>query len=136
MVSVDIANNPKPILDAVKLLQNQGEKQEALLLVRKALKRYPKDIETAILAGLLHQDMNHPKLAEKYFRQALSIDPKNPDSLKSLGLFIFENHLTDPVPSDHQEGLDYLIKYLQVIKGTDYTDYEVLKIVSGNTIEP
>jgi tetratricopeptide (TPR) repeat protein len=119
MVIQDSIPAEKTLLDAAITLQRIGEKKDALRLVKKLLKRNSQEIEAAILAGLIYQDLQESKDAEKYFRLALTINPQYPNALKSWGLFLLTQQRKT-------EALDILSQYLKLDKWDDIVIIEYL----------
>jgi tetratricopeptide (TPR) repeat protein len=115
----------RPRLDAAITLHNIGDHKEALQLVKKALKYSPKEIEAIIMAGLICQNLQDVEAAEKYFRRALIIDPKNPNALKSWGLFLLAQQRKI-------EALGILTQYLDLNK---WDDQEILDTAVDLAIE-
>ncbi|MBU4374763.1 MAG: tetratricopeptide repeat protein [Euryarchaeota archaeon] len=111
--------NEKPFLAAAKLLREAGEYQDAMALAKKALKKYPKNADFAVMVGLLSLDLQEPDHAEKFFKRALSTDPANTDALKSLGLLLDSQ-------GREAEGFDILLQYLENVK---WDDYDLIRIL-------
>ncbi len=60
------------------------------------------------LAGI-YSEANIPDKAEEYFRQALSLEPENPDRMNNLGYFLINKD------RNINEGMDYVYKALGLI---------------------
>lgn len=118
----------RPFLAAAKLLREAGEYKDAMVLAKKALIKFPKDPDLAVLAGLLSLDLQDPERAERFFRKALSTDPENAAALKSLGLLLVSS-------GQKAEGFDILLRYLQNVKWNDAAVLEKLVVMAGEINE-
>jgi len=77
-------------------LARQQNYQEALTLMEAVIKQSPQDSAAVNYAGALAQQLQKNEQAKKYFKKALSLDPKNDQARWSLGrlAFIEEKYIT------------------------------------------
>ncbi len=87
-----------PMLDAARInvrlgleYLKQGQMAIARDKVEKALQQYPRDVGVQLGAGILYEQMRDPRGAEKHYRQAIRLDPKNPEAQNALGAFLCRN---------------------------------------------
>jgi type IV pilus assembly protein PilF len=66
----------------------QGQLAVAQEKIDKALQQNPRDVGVQLGAGLLYEQLREPKVAAKHFREAVRLDPKNPDAHNALGAFL------------------------------------------------
>lgn len=69
----------------------QGELAVAREKIEKALAQNPRDPSVQFGAGLLYEELREPDKAERHFRQALRLEPDNPDAQNALGAFLCRN---------------------------------------------
>ncbi len=69
----------------------QGQLGVAQEKIDKALQQNPRDAGVQLGAGLLYEQLREPKAAARHFREAVRLEPKNPDALNALGAFLCRN---------------------------------------------
>jgi len=69
----------------------QGQLATAREKIEKALVQNPKDPSVQFGAGLLYEQLREPDRAERHYRQALRLEPDNPDAQNALGAFLCRN---------------------------------------------
>ncbi len=93
--SAQRADDIDPKLDAARInvrlgieYLKQGQLAIAREKVDKALQQYPRDVGVQLGAGILYEQLDDPKAAEKHYRQALRLEPGNPEAQNALGAFL------------------------------------------------
>ena len=69
----------------------QGQVAIAREKIDKALQQNPRDPGVQMSAGLLYEQLREPKVAERHYRQALKLEPDNPEAQNALGAFLCRN---------------------------------------------
>ncbi len=69
----------------------QGQLAVAREKIEKALEQNPRDPSVQFGAGLLYEQLREPEKAERHYRQALRLEPDNPDAQNALGAFLCRN---------------------------------------------
>lgn len=69
----------------------QGQIAIARDKIDKALQQNPRDPGVQMSAGLLYEQLREPKTAERHYRQALKLEPDNPEAQNALGAFLCRN---------------------------------------------
>ena len=69
----------------------QGQLAIARDKIEKALQQNPRDPGVQISGGLLYEQLREPKEAERHYRQALRLEPDNPEAQNALGAFLCRN---------------------------------------------
>ena len=69
----------------------QGQLATAREKIEKALEQNPRDPSVQFGAGLLYEQLREPEKAERHYRQALRLEPDNPDAQNALGAFLCRN---------------------------------------------
>lgn len=69
----------------------QGQVAIAREKIDKALQQNPRDPGVQMSAGLLYEQLREPKEAERHYRQALKLEPDNPEAQNALGAFLCRN---------------------------------------------
>jgi len=69
----------------------QGQVAIARETLEKALEPNPRDPSVQFGAGLLYEQLREPAKAERHYRQALRLEPDNPDAQNALGAFLCRN---------------------------------------------
>jgi len=69
----------------------QGQLATAREKIEKALEQNPRDPSVQFGAGLLYEQLREPEKAERHYRQALKLEPDNPDAQNALGAFLCRN---------------------------------------------
>jgi len=65
-----------------------GYPQQALPYLEKVLERTPTNARVLVLVGQIHLQASRNDAAEKYFRDALAIDPRSPEAAFGLGAIL------------------------------------------------
>ncbi|MDD3592831.1 MAG: PA2778 family cysteine peptidase [Sulfurovum sp.] len=74
----------KAFLRSAYDLERTGLRDEAIIAYRSALKRWPREIDILFALANSYYHANKFTLAEKYYRELLSIEPKHPLALNNL----------------------------------------------------
>lgn len=69
----------------------QGQLAVAREKIEKALSQNRKDPSVQFAAGLLYEQLREPGQAERHYRQALRLEPDNPEAQNALGAFLCRN---------------------------------------------
>ena len=69
----------------------QGQLAVAQEKVDKALQQYPRDAAVQLSAGLVYEQLRDPRRAGRHFREAVRLEPRNPDALNAQGAFLCRN---------------------------------------------
>lgn len=69
----------------------QGQLGIAQEKIDKALQQDPRNASVQLGAGLLYEQLREPKRAEKHFRDAVRLEPRNPEAHNALGAFLCRN---------------------------------------------
>lgn len=92
------ASNGDTAADAARLnarlgieYMKQGQVAIAREKIDKALQQNPRDPGVQMSAGLLYEQLREPKVAERHYRQALKLEPDNPEAQNALGAFLCRN---------------------------------------------
>ena len=97
-------------LDLARGYLEQGNTERARTSLNKALEIDPKSVESHVLLAVLNAAEGENTLAERHFRTALQIDPKNSQALNNYGSFLYE-----------QERYSEAVRNLrELVKDTDY----------------
>ncbi len=69
----------------------QGQLAIARDKIERALQQNPRDVGVQIGAGMLYEQMQDPRKAERHYRQALRLGTDNPEAQNSFGAFLCRN---------------------------------------------
>jgi type IV pilus assembly protein PilF len=69
----------------------QGQLAIAQEKIDKALQQDPRNANVQLGAGLLYEELRDPKRAERHFREAVRLEPRNPEAHNALGAFLCRN---------------------------------------------
>jgi type IV pilus assembly protein PilF len=69
----------------------QGQLAVAQEKIDKALQQNPRSADVQLGAGVLYEQLREPKRAAKHFREAVRLEPKNPEAHNALGAFLCRN---------------------------------------------
>jgi tetratricopeptide (TPR) repeat protein len=85
---IDSKSKAAAFVNAAVNLQQVGEFERAILLLRDACQIAPNYVPAHISFGLACQATSQPREAEAAFRKAIELEPENPQALKAFGLFL------------------------------------------------
>jgi type IV pilus assembly protein PilF len=84
-----------PMLDAGRInvrlgleYMRQGQLAIAREKIERALQQNPRDVGVQVGAGMLYEQMQDPRKAERHYRQALRLESDNPEAQNSFGAFL------------------------------------------------
>lgn len=69
----------------------QGQLSIARDKIERALQQNSRDVGVQIGAGMLYEQLQEPKRAERHYRQALRLESDNPEAQNSFGAFLCRN---------------------------------------------
>jgi type IV pilus assembly protein PilF len=98
--------------------------------LEKALEQDP-SLDTAHTAlALVYEQLGDDKAAEKHYRRAVELSPKNPDALNSLGSYLCRSE------GRRKEALVYFDRALAVPLSTKYVNRAMLNTNAGVCVKP
>lgn len=97
-------------LDLARGYLEQGNMERARTSLNKALQIDPRSVETHVLLGVLNAAESEWGVAEKHFKTALQLDPKNPMALNNYGSYLYSR-------GRYEESVHYL---RLLVQDTDY----------------
>ena len=78
------------VIQAIQYM-NAGRLDAALVSVKKAIELNEKSADAYTVAGLIYSENNQPELAERYFKRALSYEPKHSAAQTNYASFLCKN---------------------------------------------
>lgn len=79
----------------------------ALALLNNILADHPDDVETLILAGRIHQNVNRPQQAMEMFAKVITLDPSRQDIYLLLGGMYMDEERWEAAKSVYQQLVDH-----------------------------
>lgn len=76
-------------LDLARGYMEAGEFERARPALNRAIAIDPHSVEAHVLLGVVNESESEKALAEKHYRIALDIDPRDPQALNNYGSFLF-----------------------------------------------
>lgn len=102
----------------------KGKLSEAKEKIDRAVEQNPRSAGAQSAAGLLYDRLGEPKIAEKHFEKALSLEPKNADIQNTFAAFLCGHER-------YEEGEKYA---LQAAKNPLYKTPEYAYLNAGNCV--
>lgn len=103
----------------------RGDRQQAVTLGQKVLKRDRNSVDAMLLMGLIEKDQGNFSTARRWFRQGLQIAPQHVNMLNAAGLL--EKHL-----GDHARAEAMLRKALAVNPGFFHARYNLANLYDSS----
>lgn len=97
-------------LDLARGYLEQGNSERARTSLNRALELDPRSVETHVLLGVLNAAEREWGIAEKHFKTALQIDPRNSMALNNYGSYLYSR-------GRYEEAVHYL---RILVQDTDY----------------
>jgi type IV pilus assembly protein PilF len=82
-----------------------GQTETALRKVHKALEEDPKNAQAHNVVALIHQRLGQDQLAEKHFREAIALQPKDPYVLNAYASFLCDRRKFSEADKQYQKAL-------------------------------
>ncbi len=92
----------------------KGNYAEALIAFNKAKELWPYYSYVHINLGILHASMGKPVDAENYFKSAISLDNKNPETYRYYGKYLIEQMRSQEALNILQQGLQLSPKHRDI----------------------
>lgn len=108
----------------------KNDLQSAKLKLEKSVEQNPDLIMAYIMLGLVYERLGDAEIAEKSYRRALAKDPRNPDALNSLAVFMCH---ADP---GRPEALDLFNRALQIPQSETFSNKAMLNTNAGVCVKP
>jgi type IV pilus assembly protein PilF len=137
-VTTTTGDMPPPSLDEAADLNLQlgigylrkNDLQSAKLKLDKSVEQNPDLVMAYIMLGLVYERLGDAEIAEKSYRRALAKDPRNPDALNSLAVFMCHS---DP---GRPEALDLFNRALQIPQSETFSNKAMLNTNAGVCVKP
>lgn len=108
----------------------RGDLQTAQAKLEKSAEQNPDVAMTHSMLGLVYARMGDAGVAEKAYRRAVSVAPKDPDALNTLAVFLCRNDKGRP------EAMDLLDRALAVPLSAQFSNKAMLNTNAGMCVKP